>query len=83
MLFQLLLTTLLNPNLLNLSRSILKNSELKFVSSMFKVKQFNDTVEFLTIFVDQKKTVGTYENIFIRDEGKVLTEVSNASSTNL
>ena len=38
MLLQLILTTTLNPTLLNLSRSLIKNSELKFVSSMFKEK---------------------------------------------
>ena len=54
MFLQLILTTTLNPTLLNLSRSLLKNSELKFVSSMFMEKQFNDTVEGLTIFVDKK-----------------------------
>ena len=80
MLFQLLLTTLLNPNLLNLSRSILKNSELKFVSSMFKVKQFNDTVEDLTIFVD-KKNGKSFKNILIRDELAVLSSVGGKSST--
>ena len=54
MFLQLVLTTTLNPTLLNLSRTLLKNSELKFVSSMFREKQFNDTVEGLTIFVDKK-----------------------------
>ena len=81
MAFQLIMSSFLNPLTLNFSRDLIKNSKLQFVPSLLKEKQFNDTVEFLTIFVDQKKTDGTYENIFIRDEGKVLTEVSNASST--
>ena len=68
MLLQLILTTVLNPILLNHSRTLLKNSELKFVSSMLKVKQFNDTVEGLTIFVDKKTENGIYKNIFILDE---------------
>ena len=54
MLFQLLFTSLLNPKLLNLSRSVLKNSELQFIPSLLKEKQFNDTVKGLTIFVDKK-----------------------------
>jgi lipopolysaccharide export system permease protein len=78
---QLILTTALNPTLLNISRSLLKNSELKLVSSMFKEKQFNDTVEGLTIFVDEKTKNNTYKNIFIRDESSVLSSVGTKSST--
>ena len=80
-LLQLILTTALNPTLLNLSRTLLKNSELKFVSSMFREKQFNDTVEGLTIFVDKKTNRNTYKNVFIRDESSVLSSVGTKSST--
>ena len=81
MLFQLLMSTFITPETLNISRKLLKNSELQFVSSLLKEKQFNDTLKGLTIFVDKKKNDGTYENIFIRDEGKLLTQVSSGSST--
>ena len=81
MLFQLLMSTFITPETLNISRKLLKNSELQFVSSLLKEKQFNDTVKGLTIFVDKKNYDGTYENIFIKDEGKLLTKVSNESST--
>jgi len=81
MFLQLILTTTLNPTLLNLSRSLIKNSELKFVSSMFMEKKFNDTVEGLTIFVDKKTDKNTYKNIFIRDESTVLSSIGTKSST--
>ena len=81
MIIQLLMTVIITPQTLNFSRSLLKNSELQFVPSLLKEKQFNDTVEKLTIFVDEKNTDGTYENIFIRDEGTVLTKISSGSST--
>tara|TARA_Y100000590_G_scaffold453911_1_gene599777 strand:+ start:100 stop:1185 length:1086 start_codon:yes stop_codon:yes gene_type:complete len=81
MMIQLLLAVLVNPETLNYSRSVLKNSQLQFVPSLLKEKQFNDTVENLTIFVDEKKEDGTYKNIFIRDEGKILTQISSGSST--
>jgi len=81
MLLQLIFTTAINPQLLNLSRSLLKNSELKFVSSMFKEKKFNDTVEGLTIFVDEKNEDNIYKNIFIRDDSSVLSSVGTVSST--
>ena len=54
MFLQLLFTTTINPKLLNLSRSLLKNSELQFIPSLLKEKQFNDTVEGLTVFVGEK-----------------------------
>ena len=81
MFLQLILTTTLNPTLLNLSRSLIKNSELKFVSSMFREKQFNDTVEGLTIFVDKKTENQIYKNIFIRDDSRIFSSVGTKSST--
>ena len=65
MLVQLILTTAMNPKVLNFSRSLLKNSQLQFVGSLLKEKQFNDTVEGLTIFVEEKDADGTFKNIFI------------------
>ena len=81
MLIQLILTLTVNPTLLNHSRTLLKNSELEFVSSMFKEKQFNDTVENLTIFVDKKTGDKTFENIFIRDDSKILSPLGLSSTT--
>ena len=80
MIIQLILTSAINPTLLNESRTLLKNSKLKFVSSMFKVKEFNDTVEGLTIFIEEKKD-DRYKNIFIRDESSILSSVGSVSST--
>jgi len=81
MIVQLTLTSLVNPKLLNLSRTILKNSQLQFIPSLLKEKQFNDTVKGLTIFVEKKENNRTFENIFIRDEGSVLTSIGAAAST--
>ena len=81
MFFQFVMASFINPQTLNFSRSLIKNSELQFVSSLLRVKQFNDAVIGLTIFVDKKNPDGTYENIFIRDEGNVLTTVSGGTST--
>ena len=81
MLVQLLFTTAINPSLLYSSRMLLKNSELQFIPSLLKERQFNDTVEGLTIFVDKKDNNQTFKNIFIRDDGKILSEIGGASST--
>ena len=81
MFFQLIFTSVINPTLLNLSRSVIKNSELQFVPSLLKEKQFNDTVEGLTIFVDNKSLDQIYYNIFIRDEGSTLSKIGATSSS--
>ena len=80
MLIQLLFTTAINPNLLYSSRMLLKNSELQFIPSLLKERQFNATVEGLTIFVDKKEDK-IYHNIFIQDDGHILSDVGTSSST--
>lgn len=81
MLLQLLLTSLINPSMLNISRNIIKNAQLEFLPTLMKEKQFNDSVEGLTVFIEEKIKDGRYKNIFIRDEGKVLSGKGTASST--
>ena len=81
MILQLLLTSLLNPMFLNLSRTLIKNSQFQYISSLFKVRQFNDAVESLTIFVDKKHDNKMLKNIFIHDVGKILSKAGEASST--
>ena len=78
---QLVMTSAINPSLLNLSRSVLKSSELQFIPSLMKAKEFNDTVESLTIFVDKKDENKIYHNIFIQDDGNILSDVGTSSST--
>ena len=81
MVLQLFFTSLINPTMLNFSRSVIKNSELQFVPTLMKEKQFNDTVDDLTVFIDEKIQNGRYKNIFIRDEGKLLSGKGTESST--
>ena len=77
MLLQLMLTAIINPTLLNISRDIIKNSQLDFIPSLLKQKRFNDTIEGLTIFVEKKNDKGIYSNIFIRDEGAILSDIGS------
>jgi lipopolysaccharide export system permease protein len=86
MVLQLTLTVFINPSLLNLSRTLLKNSELQFIPTLLKEKQFSDAIEGLTIFIGKKNKDNEvkekqYENIFIRDDGKILSQVGKTSST--
>ena len=81
MFVQLIFTSVINPKLLNLSRSLIKNSELQFIPSLLKEKQFNDSVKGLTIFVENKEKGNIFKNIFIRDDGNILTSIGGNSST--
>ena len=81
MFFQLIFTNIINPKFLNLSRSLLKNSEFQFIPSLLKEKQFNDTVKGLTIFIEKKDQDKIYKNIFIRDDHNVLSSIGTTSST--
>ena len=83
MLLQLLLTNIFNPTLLNFSRTLLKNSQLQFIPSLLKEKQFNDAVENLTIFIEKKDENQIYKNIFIRDDGKILSKIASSSSSTI
>ena len=81
MFIQFLMASLITPETLHVSRALIKNSELQFMPSLLKEKEFNDTVEGLTVFVDKKNIDGTYENIFIRDDKNILTKISSGSAT--
>jgi len=83
MLLQLLLTNIFNPTLLNFSRTLLKNSQLQFIPSLLKEKQFNDAVDGLTIFIEKKDENQIYKNIFIRDDGKILSKIASSSSSTI
>ena len=83
MLLQLLLTNIFNPTLLNFSRTLLKNSQLQFIPSLLKERQFNDAVEGLTIFIEKKDENQIYKNIFIRDDGKILSKIAGSSSSTI
>ena len=83
MIFQMLMSCFVNPETLNYSRSLLKNSQLQFIPSLLKEKRFNDTVEKLTVFVNKKNEDGTFENIFIKDEGTTLTNISSGGGSTI
>ena len=79
---QLLFSSLINPKFLNHSRSLIKSSNLDYVSTMIKSQQFNDTIDGLTIYVEEKKPNGVLKNIFIRDDGSILKSLENSKDSN-
>ncbi len=80
-LLQLFLACILNPAVLNHSRSLIKSSDINFVTGTIKTNQFNDTIEGLTIFAEGKNENGEFENIFIRDDSKILKGFDNNKDT--
>jgi len=67
-LIQLLITSYIVPNFQNLSRSLIKSSGIDFFESFLKPKKFNDNIQGLTIYVDQKNTDGSLENIYLKKD---------------
>ena len=81
MVLQIVFASIINPNILNYSRTLIKSSNLDYISSMIKTNQFNDTVPGLTIFVEEKNSNGDMKNILIRDESKILKSIDNVNNT--
>ena len=66
--FQLFLSSLLSPVLQDKARLFLKTSNMDFFPSLMQEKKFIDTVDKLTIFIQNKNSSEEFENIFLKDE---------------
>ena len=78
---QIILASIVTPEILNHSRTLIRSSNLDFISSIIKTNQFNDTVEGLTIYVEEKDENDLMKNIFIRDDKKVLRGLDNSEDS--
>ena len=65
---QLILTTFTVPETKNLSRSLIRTSNVDFFESFIKPKKFNDNIKGLTIYVQEKNENGDLKNIFLKKE---------------
>jgi len=66
-LIQVFLTTIVVPESQNNARSYIRDSNIDFFPSLIKPKKFIDTVEDLTIFINEKDDNGTFHNIVLKD----------------
>ena len=66
--FQLFLSSLLSPVLQDKARLFLKTSNMDFFPSLMQEKKFIDTVDKLTIFIQNKNSSEEFENIFLKDD---------------
>jgi len=67
-LLQIFLSSLLSPALQGKARSYLKESNMDFFPSLMQEKKFIDTVDKLTIFIENKNSSEEFENIFLKDD---------------
>jgi lipopolysaccharide export system permease protein len=68
LIFQMLLTSVIIPKSQNMARSFIRASTIDFFPSLIKEKEFIDTVENLTIFIEKKNEDGKMFNIFLKDK---------------
>jgi lipopolysaccharide export system permease protein len=74
---QLTLSTIVNPYLLNKSRSLLKDSKDLNISSVLRSNDFSDTFKGITFYVERKNSNDELINIFIKDIGGNLNTISS------
>ena len=65
---QLFLTSFVVPKFQEISRNLIRNSELTFGEDLFKPKKFNDTIKNLTIYIDNKDENNFLENVYIKKD---------------
>ena len=74
LILQLVLSFLVVPKTQDLARSYIRDSNIDYLPSLIKSKQFNDTVSDLTIFVEKKESNGMLKNIFLKEYDKEKNE---------
>ena len=66
LLFQIILTSFIVPKSQDTARSFLRNSNVNFLGSFIKPKRFNDTINGVTIYSENKDSDGYLKNLFIK-----------------
>ena len=79
--FQIILASFIVPTTQNISRELIKSSNINFFESFIKPKKFNDNIKGLTIFVDDKSGNGELKNIYLKKEtGNANFQITYAKS---
>ena len=63
---QLIITIFAVPETQNLSRSLIRTSNVDFIDSFVKPRKFNDNINGLTIYADEKFKNGSLENLYLK-----------------
>ena len=84
---QVILGLIVNPFLLNKSRTLLRETEVKQVSSLLKLNDFSDSLKGVTFYIDKKNANGELVNIFIKDStgtlNLIVIEVNSTNNTTI
>jgi len=78
---QIVLSVIVNPLLLNKSRTLLKDTAENQINSMLKTKDFSDAFEGVTFYVNQKKSNNELIGVFINDSSGSLSMIINDANT--
>ncbi len=68
LIIQFLLTVIIVPQGLNSARTYIKSSDVNVLSSLVRERKFIDSVQNLTIFVEEKSSDGLMKNIFLKEK---------------
>ena len=68
---QIILTSLVVPMSQNYARTLIKTSNIDFFESFIKPKRFNDTINNLTIYADEKNKDGILKNLYLKKSTSV------------
>ena len=85
LIIQLFFAVFVTPNALNKSRQVIKYSAINASSIMLKINEFSDSLKNTTFYVEKINEDGELENIFIRDETNLFSDLiaSGANSSNI
>jgi len=78
---QIILSVIVNPLLLNKSRTLLKDTAENQINSMLKTKDFSDAFEGVTFYINQKKSNNELIGVFINDNSGSLSMIINDANT--
>ena len=67
---QLIITIFFVPETQNLSRSLIRTSNVDFIDSFVKPRKFNDNINGLTIYAEEKLKNGTLKNLYLKKKEK-------------
>ena len=67
-LIQISFTSLIVPSSQDKARSFLRDSEVNFLGNFVKPKRFNDTIDGVTIYAENKDINGNLYNLYIKKE---------------
>ena len=76
---QISFTSLIVPASQDKARSFLRNSEVNFLGNFIKPKRFNDTIDGVTIYAENKDNNGYLYNLYIKKEVKNEFEITYAN----